>query len=135
MIRAGMGTEIVSKYLERLSNDFVVTPSGKGCFISTPFIRPDGEGIELELESLPNGRVRLSDMGSTLGYLFVNGLTMNEATLEQAKSMSGTYGVSLNKSVLEIDGEPPAVDEALHNLIQAALAVTALSQIFRYSPT
>ena len=41
--------------LKAMGDDFELTPSDSGCYIVTPFTRPDGEAIELELTVLPNG--------------------------------------------------------------------------------
>ena len=122
---------VVNKYLERLSSDFNATPSDNGCFLLTPFSRPDGEGIELELETLPDGNIRISDMGDTAGYLFVNGLTMGKAMIDRAKFISRCYGVSFEGGPLIIETEPESAGDALHELIQAVLAVTDLIQMRR----
>lgn len=122
---------VVNKYLERLSSDFNVTPSDNGCFLLTPFSRPDGEGIELELETLPDGNISISDMGDTTGYLFVNGLTMSKAMTDRAKFISRCYGVSFDGYTLAIETQPDSAGDALHELIQAVLAVTDLIQMRR----
>ena len=122
---------VVNKYLERLSSDFNATPSDNGCFLLTPFSRPDGEGIELELETLPDGNIRISDMGDTAGYLFVNGLTMGKAMIDRAKFIARCYGVSFEGGPLTIETEPESAGDALHELIQAVLAVTDLIQMRR----
>lgn len=122
---------VVNKYLERLSSDFNATPSDNGCFLLTPFSRPDGEGVELELETLPDGNIRISDMGDTAGYLFVNGLTMGKAMIDRAKFISKCYGVSFEGGPLTIETEPESAGDALHELIQAVLAVTDLIQMRR----
>lgn len=122
---------VVNKYLERLSSDFNATPSDNGCFLLTPFCRPDGEGIELELETLPDGSIRISDMGDTAGYLFVNGLTMGKAMMDRAKFISRCYGVSFEGGPLTIETQPESAGDALHELIQAVLAVTDLIQMRR----
>ena len=122
---------VVNKYLERLSSDFNATPSDNGCFLLTPFNRPDGEGVELELETLPDGSIRINDMGDTAGYLFVNGLTMSKAMTDRAKFISRCYGVSFDGYTLEIETQPESSGDALHELIQAVLAVTDLIQMRR----
>lgn len=122
---------VVNKYLERLSSDFNVTPSDNGCFLLTPFSRPDGEGIELELETLPDGSISISDMGDTTGYLFVNSLTMSKAMTDRAKFISRCYGVSFDGYTLAIETQPESAGDALHELIQAVLAVTDLIQMRR----
>ena len=58
---------VIESYLKALSDDFDTAPSEGGCYIVTPFTRPDGEAIELEMTVLPNGSALLSDMGDTLG--------------------------------------------------------------------
>ena len=126
MTNINVGTNIIENYIERQSTEFNAVPSDNGFFLLTPFYRPDGEGIELEIETLPGGHMRLTDMGDTMGYLFINGLTMNRAKLERARSICRPYGVLLEHNVLSVDSEPELAGEALHGLIQAALAVTDL---------
>ena len=78
MTNANLHGELVAKYLERLSADLEVTPSEHRLFrVDTVHKARWGGSIELELEDLPDGRVRLSDMGDTLGYLYVNGLNVS----------------------------------------------------------
>lgn len=122
--------EIVSQYLARLSTDFEVSPSNGGCYVATPFTRPDGEVIEFEMITLPDGRVRLADMGDTLGYLYVNGLTLTRGVLNRAMDIARGYGVSFERNalVVELDGDSPVAGEELHRLLQATLAVTHLVQ-------
>ena len=135
MTNTDLCANVISKYTEGLAVDFEATPSDDGCFLLTPFYRPDGEGIELEVEILPGGNIKISDMGDTLGYLFVNGLTLSRTLIGRAKSISMGYGVSLQRDSLIIETEPANVGIALHELIQAALAVTDLIQMRRSTNT
>ena len=123
--------ELVPKYLKRLSDDFEILHSDDGCFVVTPFIRPDGEAIELEVESLPNGDVRISDMGYTLGYLFVNGLTLNKSMIDRAKFISKGYGVSLDDDAFSVVASPESAGDALHRLLQAVISATDLIHLRR----
>ena len=130
MSSANVCAEIVSQYLARLSTDFEVSPSDSGCYVATPFTRPDGEVIEFEIINLPGGRARLADMGDTLGYLYVNGLTLTRGVLDRARDIARGYGVSFERNALlvELAGDSPAAGEELHRLLQATLAVTHLVQ-------
>ncbi len=65
-------------------------------------------------------------MGDTIGYLWVNGLTLSRAKIEKARGISLPFGVTLENNILSIYAEPETVGEALHGLIQAALGVTDL---------
>ena len=120
--------EVVSKYLARLSEDFEVSPSDEGCYVVTPFTRPDGEGIEFEITVLPSGRTRLGDMGDSLGYLYVNGLTLTRGVLDRARNIARGYGVSFERNALVVESNTEAVGADAHRLIQATLAVTSLVQ-------
>ena len=126
---------IINEYLRDLSNKFDTTPSDIGYFVLTPFDRPDGEGITVEIEDLPSGKIRISDMGDTFGYLFVNGLTLSRTIVDRAKHISMSYGVSLEGARLIKETEPESIGDALHEMIQATLAVTDLINRRRPSNT
>ena len=119
---------VVDRYLKLLSDDFEITPSDSGCYVLTPFTRPDGEAVELELVSLANGSVRLSDMGDTLGYLYVNGLTLTQAVLDKIRRIARRNRVLLRQGVLVIEGDDVMNGDALHRLIQATVETTSLIQ-------
>ena len=131
MTNTNICADVISKYIEQLYADFKVASSDKGCFLLTPFDRPDGEGIELELEILPDGHILISDMGDTLGYLYVNGLTLSRTMLDRAKRISNSYGVSLEGETLYIEVKPEIAGKYLHQLIQSILSVTDLIQLRR----
>ena len=120
--------DVVRKYLTVLSEDFAVSSAEGGCYVSTPFTRPDGEVIEFELTTLPGGRARLSDMGDTLGYLYVNGLTLTRGVLDKGRNIARGYGVSFERNALVVEGTSEIAGADLHRLLQATLAVTSLVQ-------
>ena len=123
--------EVVNSYMQTLSNGIKVIPSDSGCFVVTPFTKPDGEGIELELETLPNGNILINDMGDTLGYLFVNGLTLSKSVMDKASFISKCHGVFIESEILSIETKPEDAGKALHELIQAVIGVTDLIQLRR----
>ena len=127
--------EVVNSYMQTLSNGIKVIPSDSGCFVVTPFTKPDGEGIELELETLPNGNILINDMGDTLGYLFVNGLTLSKSVMDKASFISKCHGVFIESEILSIETKPEDAGKALHELIQTAIAVTDLIQLRRSTNT
>ena len=125
--------KIVSSYLSHLHRDFETSAFQDACLVTTPFLRPDGEGIELEVQSLPNGRVTLSDMGNTLGYLYVNGLTLSRTLMANIRAISKAHGVLLQRNRLHIEVDTDSVGMAMHGLIQATLAASDL--IHKRRPT
>ena len=121
-------TRAIEAYLDQLSSGFEASPSNHGCFILTPFLRPDGEPIELELWTPYNRDVSINDMGDSLGYLYVNGLTLSRSIMESVRHITSRFGVTLDRNVLEIRSNEVAVGDAIHRLIQATLAVSNLIQ-------
>lgn len=124
-------TNVAEQYLRWLSSEIETHPLDEGYIVSIPFERPDGECIGLEINSLPGGNIRITDMGDTLGYLFVNGLTLSDKMIDRAKHISKRYGVSLEDGPLAIESEPEAIGEAFHRILQATIAVTDLIQMRR----
>ena len=116
----------VSSYLMQLRNDFDTTPTESGCLLSTPFVRPDGEGIEIEMSVSSDGQICLTDMGDTLGYLYVNGLTLSRKLLADARGIAKNHGVSLLRNELSTGVNINAIGPVLHEFIQAILSVTSL---------
>ena len=127
------GEKLLNAYLGSLAQNVSVIPCESGCHLLTPFIRPDGEAIGLEIASLPSGDFCLSDMGDTLGYLYVNGLAEDLAAPDYAHSLAGAYGVSVRDNAMTISACPDDLGDAIHNLIQAVLAVTNFGQGRGYS--
>ena len=117
---------IVNRYLADLRMGFEVSTSEDGCFLSTPYTRPDGEGFEFEVRTLPDGRICMSDMGDTIGYLFVNGLTLSQALLASARQIAKTHGVSIQRNELNVEADADSIGEGMQGLIQAALSVSNL---------
>ena len=118
--------DIVDTYLKWLSNEFETKSSDRGRILMTPFELPDGTGITLELETLPNGNILISDMGDTLGYLFVNGLTLDKSVTDKASFISKRHGVTFKGSFLCVETKPEDAGRAIHELIQTVISVTDL---------
>ena len=120
--------EVIGDYLAGLRADFECSHSAEGWFLTTPFIRPDGEGIEIELQVLPDGDVSITDMGDTLGYLYVNGMTLSQTLIATARQIAKPHGVSLQRNQLSLLVDQDSIGTGLHNLIQATLSITDLIQ-------
>ncbi len=121
---------LVNAYVGALREGFEAEAvDDKRCLIVTPFRRPDGEMVEVEAEMLPGGSFRMSDVGDSIGYLHVNGLSVTRGVLEDIKRLSRSYGVSLDGYELTIEAaNQSAWGQALHSILQATLAATDLIQ-------
>jgi len=128
MVLSSIGEQAIGEYLKCLSDNFDLAPPENGCYLLTPFIRPDGEAIGLEITLLPSGDIRVSDLGETLGYLYVNGLTSDLTAPGYAHSIAAIYGAVFEDNGLTINSRPADLGSSVHNLIQSVLAVTSFAQ-------
>ena len=121
-----IGDEILNEYLGQLAGDFVITPSANGYLVITPFSRPDGKAIGVDVASLPDGRVRVSDRGGSVGYLYINGLPFLRPALDSIERIADSFGVTCANEVLVAVSDAASIGDTLHRVIQAAMSVTAL---------
>ena len=105
-------SDVASAFAQHLADSIRLIPDDRGHFLATPYIRPDGEAIELELECLADGRTRLHDMGNSLAYLWLNGVLSNTGPTPGIDLIARQFGVAI-------------VDNAL---LEAARAVSWLGQ-------
>ncbi len=120
--------EVITAYLAELQTDFECSQSADGWFLTTPFVRPDGEGIEIELQVLPEGNINITDMGDTLGYLYVNGLTLSRTLIASVRQLAKPHGVALQRNQLSLQVDQDSIGMGVHDLIQATLRITDLIQ-------
>ena len=81
------------------------------------------------------GHMIISDMGDSLGYLYINGLTLSRTVMGKVRSIAEVYGVSLEASTLNIEIEAELAGKALHQMIQSVLSVADLIQTRRPTGT
>ena len=116
--------QVVHRYVDELSEDVQLESINDGCVITTPFLLPDSDYVEITARFLPNGDVRLTDTGDTIGFLWVNGLSLSRAILDDVRRIARRYGVSVARNELVVDSDEE--NNPLHRLIQAILAIAAL---------
>lgn len=120
---------VLNSYLGSLLNDFSLVPRGHDrCTVVTPFTRPDGEAIEIEVGTQPDGTLRLSDSGDSIAFLYVNGLTLSQNMIENARRLCRRHQVELSRYELAVQTDPLDSGEKLHGLIQAILRVSEMIQ-------
>lgn len=121
--------KLVEGYLSVLREGFQVASANDRCLIVTPFIRPDGGMIEIEAQILSDGHLRVSDLGESIAYLYVNGLTVTRTTLDEIRKLCGRRGVALDNYELTVEVENESLQGArLHSLMQVILVVTDMIQ-------
>lgn len=119
------GKQIIQEYLDGLKTGFEVTPlpnEDQGVLIGTPFLMPDNDGIEIYAYHLPGGKVRFSDGGETLAWLWRSGLDQSPVIMRDIQRIAKGNRVKLDGDLLCVD----AVDQAnpLHDLLQVIISVS-----------
>ena len=116
--------DLVRNYLGALGQEAELENIPGGCLITTPFLMPDNDNIQLFARSRANGSVQLTDTGDTIRFLWINGLSLSRTTMGDIRRITKRYGVNLARNELVVDAEGD--ENPLHQLIQAVLGVSAL---------
>ena len=120
--------DVAAAFARHLSNGIRLIPDDRGRFLATPYIRPDGEAIELELECLADGRTRLHDMGNSLAYLWLNGVISDTGPTPGIDLIARQFGVAIVDNALQVEADDASLGERACALLEAARAVSWLGQ-------
>ena len=123
--------QAIRRYLHSLPDDFEFHHSGNAWPLSTPSTMPDGQGVEIELQASPGNRILISDMETSINYLYVNGLTLSQALTAKCRQIARQHGASLQRNELTVHAKPESVAATVHRAVEAILAVSKLTQELR----
>jgi hypothetical protein len=115
---------LIDDYLGWLREGYRVEPGEGHTVISTPFLDPHNDEIQIFVEALPDERLRLSDDGYTLADLQDLGLEINTPKREaQLQQILNGFGVRVEDGELAVTASPRDFPQRKHSLLQAILAV------------
>ena len=120
--------DIASAYARHLAETIQPIPDPRGHFLVTPYIRPDGEAIELELECLADGRTRLHDMGGSLAYLWTTGVISDTSPTAAVERIARRFNVALVDNALQVEADEQTLGERTYALLEAVRAVSWLER-------
>ena len=118
---------LIVQYLDWQAEKLQATVSEEGrAFIQTPFARADGHAFEIEVCTLQDGSIRLTDAGETLDELWMQGIALDDQALECIDRIARRFRVALSTgdSVLANVGDGGA--RQFQDLVSAILAISAL---------
>ncbi|MGP8078172.1 MAG: DUF1828 domain-containing protein [Thermoplasmata archaeon] len=114
-------TRVLGQYLSHLEAVFSVEQDGEDCVLTTPFLNQDNDPIQVRI-SIRGQTVELSDMGESVGFLFLHGVELKEGSRQNwfFETTLRRLGVSAHGS--EIVARAPIGDlsEALTRVTEAA---------------
>jgi len=122
------GNRLINDYLTWLKEGFHLEATENYTLISTPFLDPHNDEIQIFVEKQGDS-LRLTDDGYTLSDLGDMGLEINTEKRESyVRQILNGFGVRLdNDSQLSVSSTPRDFPQKKHNLIQAILAVHDLA--------
>lgn len=124
---AAEGKKLIDSYLSWLREGFSVESGDGYTLISTPFLDPHNDEIQIHLEQIDSS-LRLTDDGYTIGDLRSSGLEINtEKRLAHVEQILNGFGVRREGDEIVVSATARDFAQKKHNLIQAILAVHDLA--------
>jgi hypothetical protein len=121
------GKRLIEDYLAWLREEFHLESGDSYTLISTPFLDPHNDEIQIFLEK-QGENVRLTDDGYTITDLKEAGLEINtDKRTAHVRQILNGFGVRLDGDQLAVTATPRDFPQKKHNLIQAILAIHDLA--------
>ena len=121
------GKRLIDEYLTWLKESFHLEATGSHVLISTPFLDPHNDEIQIFVEK-HGEQFKLSDDGYTISDLASMGLEINSPKrVAHVRQIVGSFGVRWEDGELSVNTSARDFPQKKHNLIQAILAVHDLS--------
>lgn len=122
--------EVIAGYLEYLEADFRCRRFEEATYlvVTTPYLYPNNDVVELYIDEVPEGRVEVSDGGDAEVQLFKHGfdLAKNPLAMQQAKQMASARAVNINGATLTKTGLREEVGPLMMDVIQVAVGIAHL---------
>ena len=121
------GKRLIEDYLAWLREGFHLESGDGYTLLSTPFLDPHNDEIQIFLEK-QGENLRLTDDGYTIADLNDAGLEINtDKRAAHVRQILNGFGVRLDGDELAVTATPRDLPQKKHNLIQAILAVHDLT--------
>ena len=119
--------EAVRSYTDLLCGSFEIVSVAGGCLLVTPFQRQDGEFIELEMCLLNDGKLKLTDNGDTIGYLWVSGLNIRRRGMRKIfGEIASRYGVEVSNDEISKLSSRETIGQDIDKMLRAVQDVSYL---------
>lgn len=121
--------QVVDQYIDWLSRSFDVEHVGSACLLTTPFLAPDGDHIEIKVD-FRSGNVIVSDDGFAYDFLYMSGIDLDG----RSPTRQLRVATILNNNHVRLDegelvtavADDSDVGPAIHRLIRAIQGVQHL---------
>jgi hypothetical protein len=124
---------LVEKYLRRVERDLrcVAIDQESRLLVDTPYLFSDGDVVQVVVEYLPEGLVRIGDEGTVLARLELAGVELGKASkaTKEARSILRSYRVDLVGDELRVENESADTADMFLRLVGAMRAIDGLSAL------
>lgn len=118
----------ISQYMETIQSLFKTRQFEQRWLIVTPFTRPDGEYIELELTPKDNGKIMITDNCNTVDYLFTSGVDVEAADFKPLLSLIARgFGIETSREEVYKVASMDSIGHDLHKILNAILGISFLA--------
>ncbi len=129
--------KVIRGYLEKIKAEFACEPSDGRLKLITPYLYPDNDLVEVYVEELPNGRVRVTDLGETTRHLHTQGFDVFASPKRKfiAETTASRVNAVFENGVIMKEGTLEELGPMLFDVIVAARGVADLIYTSRaYEP-
>ena len=125
---------LIDRYVRHLEDEFHCEPFRDGYMVTTPYLRPDSDAIEIYVHGpAPDGRFVLSDLGETLHYLssFGPDFLQSRQRAVHLERVARASGADLIGDEIRTVARPDELPQALERLIQVLQEASGLIHLVR----
>jgi hypothetical protein len=120
--------EAIESYIASLKEGFSCIPTENKLRIITPYLYPDNDLIEIFVEELPSGQIRVTDLAETLRHLHSRGFDVFESPKRKfmVETIASRTGVEIFQGQLVKIGDVSQLGTILFDVIVTARGVSDL---------
>jgi hypothetical protein len=129
--------QVIRDYLSKIKAEFACEESDGRLRIVTPYLYPDNDLVEVYVEELRDGRVRVSDLGEATRHLHTQGFDVFASPKRKfiAETAASRVNAVFENGVIVKEGSPEEIGGVLFDVIAAARGVADLVYTSRaYEP-
>ena len=121
-------TEIVERYIDQLRLGFRCIPFERRLCLVTPYLYPDNDLVQVFVEEIASGRIRVTDLGETLRHLESLGLDVLGSSKRSflLEQIAGRMHVDVQRGKLIREGRLEDIGSLVMDVVAAAQGVADL---------
>lgn len=120
--------QVIEGYVSTLKERFSCVSNGERLRIITPYLYPDNDLIEIFIEELPSGQIRVTDLAETLRHLHAGGFDVFESPKRKfmLETIASRVKVDILRDQLTKTGDISQLGNLIFDVIITARGVSDL---------